>query len=679
MTIVCRFTCLGLWLTMLFPPLALAEVVRVEIAERGPFADGHSFGRSGPYERIAGRLYFEIDPDAPQHAGITDVRRAPRNAAGRVEFWSDFFLLKPVDPARGNRRLLYDVNNRGNKLAIWTFNDARGNNPATVADAGNGFLMREGWSVLWCGWSGEVLPGEHRLVAGLPIARENGEPITGRIHVEICRDQAVNSSPLYWTPWTISAAYPPVDLDTRLAKLTMRPQRAEPAVEIPPDQWAFARQEGETTVPDANSLWVRGGLRPGWLYDLVYEGRDPRVAGLGFAAVRDCASFFRYEQADAAGTANPLAGGIERALIFGISQAGRFVNHLVYDGFNTDERQRIVFDGAISHVSGAGRGLFNQRFGMATLCATHHENVLTPSESFPFTTVPQTDPVTVRSGDILARARASGHVPKMFFTQTSTEYWTRGASLLHTDVAGTKDVKLDPQTRLYCVAGAQHLGAGPTDRGLYENPRNPLNDRPYVMRALLVALDQWISADTQPPDSRYPRIADGTLVDLETFRRRFPKIPGLQLPTGFYMPLRLDFGPRWLNEGIADCVPPNAGPPFRTLVPAVDADGNELAGIRLPDIAVPLATYTGWNLRAAEAGAVGMLAPYHGSYLTFPETRDQRLQTGDPRLSLAERYPTRDAYLSRVTDAVLQLCEQRLLLAEDAAALLRLASDRLND
>jgi hypothetical protein len=679
MTIVRRFTCLGLWLVILFPTLALAEVVRVEITEREPFAGGHSFGRSGPYERIAGRLHFEIDPEAPQHAGITDVRRAPRNAAGRVEFWSDFFLLKPVDPARGNRRLLYDVNNRGNKLAIWTFNDARGNNPATVADAGNGFLMREGWSVLWCGWSGEVLPGEHRLLAGLPIARENGEPITGRIPVEICRDQAVSSSPLYWTPWTISAAYPPVDLDARLAKLTMRPRRAEPAVEIPADQWAFARQEGDTTVPDANSLWVRGGLRPGWLYELVYEGRDPRVSGLGFAAVRDCTSFFRYEQADAAGTANPLAGGIERALIFGISQSGRFVNHLVYDGFNTDERQRIVFDGAISHVSGAGRGLFNQRFGMATLCATHHENVLTPSESFPFTTVPQTDPVTGRSGDILARARASGHVPKMFFTQTSTEYWTRGASLLHTNVAGTKDVELDPQTRLYCVAGAQHLGAGPTDRGLYQNPRNPLNDRPYVMRALLVALDQWISTDTPPPDSRYPRIADGTLVDLETFRRQFPKIPGLQLPTGYYMPLRLDFGARWLNEGIADRVPPDMGPPFRTLVPAVDADGNELAGIRLPDVAVPLATYTGWNLRAAEAGAEGMLAPYHGSYLTFPETRDQRLQTGDPRLSVAERYPTRDAYLCRVADAVLQLCEQRLLLAEDAAALLRLASDRLND
>ena len=475
MTIVRRLAGLGIWCSILVPQLASAEVVRVEIRERGAFADGCAFGRSGPYERIAGRLHFEVSPEDALNAGITDLKLAPRNAAGRVEFWSDFFLLKPVDPARGNRRLLYDVNNRGNKLALWTFNEARGNNPSTPADAGNGFLLREGWSVLWCGWSGDVMPGDDRLLAGLPVARENGKTITGKIHAEICRDEPVGSSPLYWTPWALSVVYLPVSLDTRRAQLTMRPKRSEPAVEIPPDQWAFARLEGDKPEPDSGSIWVKGGLRPGWLYELVYEGQDPRVSGLGFAAVRDCASFFRYEKADRHDTANPLAGAVERAYIFGISQSGRFVNHLVYDGFNTDERQRIVFDGALSHVSGSGRGLFNHRFGMATLCATHHENLLTPSELFPFTTVPQTDPVTGRSGDILARARQRGHVPKIIFTQTSTEYWTRGASLLHTDVAGTKDVDLDPNARLYVVAGAQHLGGGPTDRGLYQNPRNPLD------------------------------------------------------------------------------------------------------------------------------------------------------------------------------------------------------------
>ncbi len=652
-----------------------AEVVRMEVAERGPFADGHSFGRSGPYEKIAGRLWFEVDPDDPANVAITDIQLAPRNERGKVEFWSDFFLLKPADPTRGNGRLLYDVNNRGNKLALGTFNEARGNDPTTLADAGNGFLMHQGYSVLWCGWSGEIVPDDNRLVAGLPVAEENGKPITGKIHVEMCRNEPVESTPLYWTPWAISIPYPPVSLDTRRAKLTMRPKRSEPAVDVPSQDWAFARIEDGKQIADPGSLWVKGGLRPGWLYELVYEGRDPRVNELGFAAVRDCTSFFRYETADAAERANPLAGAIQQAYIFGISQSGRFVNHFIYDGFNTDPRQRIVFDGAISHVCGAGR-IFSGRFGMTTLCATHHENRLTPSESFPFTTVPQTDPVTGRSGSLLEKARAAGHVPKLFITQTSTEYWTRGASLVHTDVEGKKDVPLDPSVRLYVVAGAQHLGGGPTDRGICQYPRNPLNDRPPLLRALLVALDEWVSAGREPPASRYPQIADGTLVDLQTFRKMFPKIPDVNLPTDYYRPFRLDLGPRWLTDSIADYVPPRTGPPYQTLVPAVDEDGNEVAGIRLPDVAVPLATYTGWNLRAAEYGAEGVLAPYNGSYLKFPSTRAERLQRGDPRRSVAERHPNRENYLGRMTEAALRLCDERFLLAPDAVAILKKAAGR---
>jgi hypothetical protein len=503
------------------------------------------------------------------------------------------------------------------------------------------------------------------------VARENGKPITGKIYVEVCRDEPVACSPLYWTPWAVATSYPPVTLDSRQARLTMRPRRSEPAVEIPPDQWAFAREENGKRTADPAYLWVQGGLRPGWLYELVYEARDPRVAGLGLAAIRDCVSFFRYQRADRQGTANPLHDAIERAYAFGISQTGRVVNHLIYEGFNTDENKRIVFDGAMSHVCGAGRGLFNHRFGMATLCATQHEQRLTPTESFPFTTVPQTDPLTGRRGEILAKARLRGHVPKIMITQTSTEYWTRGASLLHTDLEGKKDVGLDPQVRLYCIAGAQHVGGGPTDRGICQNPRNPLNDRPPVLRALLVALDRWVSSDRKPPESRYPRISDGTLMDLETFRKTFPRIPGVQVPAVNYVPNRLDFGPRWLTEGIADCVPPQVGPPYRTLVPAVDTDGNEVAGIRLPEVAVPLATYTGWNLRAAAYGAEGMLAPYHGSYLTFPRTRAERLERGDPRLSVRERYPTRDVYLAQMTEATLRLLENGYLLAEDAQVILK--------
>ncbi|MFA6563419.1 MAG: alpha/beta hydrolase domain-containing protein [Verrucomicrobiia bacterium] len=657
-------------LALLLNGATQAEVVRVEVREREPFAGGHEFGQAGAYEKIVGRLHCEVAPEDASQPRIADIKLAPRNARGRVEFWTDFFLLKPVDARRGNGRLLYDVNNRGNKLALWTFNEARGNNPATLADAGNGFLMRNGWSVLWCGWSGEVPPGESRLVAGLPVATENGKPITGKVHVEICRDDPVECSPLYWTPWTVAIPYPPVSLDTKEARLTMRPSRVEPVVEIAAGKWAFARVENGKRVADAGQLWVQGGLRPGWLYDLVYTARDPRVSGLGLAAVRDCVSFFRYN-AD-----SPLTGAIEHAYVFGISQSGRFVNHFIHEDFNTDERQRAVFDGAISHVSGAGRGLFNSRFGMATLCATQHENVLTPSESFPFNTVPQTDPVTRRTGDILASARARGQVPKVFYTQTSTEYWTRGASLLHTDVDGKRDVSLDPHTRLYVAAGAQHLGGGSTNRGSYQNPCNPLNDRPPLLRALLVALDEWTSRGVPPPESRYPRIKDGTLVSVDEFRTQFPKIPGVQLPTSCYTPLRLDFGPRWEKEGVADIVPPKIGRPYRTLVPAVDCDGNELAGIRLPDVAVPLATYTGWNLRAAPHGAEGMLAPYCGSYLPFVRTYEERLKANDPRPAALERYPSRMVYLYNVTEAVRRLRSQRLLLEEDAAALLKLASER---
>jgi hypothetical protein len=654
-----------------------AEVVRFEIDRRGPFAEGHAFGRSGPYEKLSGRLYLEVNPHDPANGRITDLKLAPRNDRGRVECWTDFFLLKPVDPSRGNRRVLYDVNNRGNKLALWTFNGARGNNPTTLEDAGNGFLMRRGYSVLWTGWCGDVMPdGTDRLLVGLPVARKNGKPITGPIHVEICVDEEVRSRPFFWSPWGTSDAYPAVSLDNKSATLTMRPRRSAPAVEVPRDAWAFAREENGKIVPDPKCLYGQEGFRPGWLYDLVYVGKNPRVAGLGLAAIRDGVSFFRYKEEDRQGTANPLAGSVEHAYVFGISQSGRVVHHLLYDGLNTDEAGRIVFDGCLAHVAGSGKGLFNHRFGMATVYGLEHQGNLYASEFFPFTPMPERDPVTRRKGDTLARARAAGHVPKIIFTQTSTEYWTRGASLLHTDVEGKRDLELDPNVRIYLVAGAQHLGGGPPDRGICQNPRNILDDRPPILRAMLVALDRWASEDKEPPPSRYPRISDGTLVDLETFRKSFPKIPGEGLPKAFYRPLRLDFGPRWYSHGIADVVPPRTGPPYRTLIPAVDADGNELAGIRLPDVAVPLGTFTGWNLRAAEYGAEGMLAGLHGSYLPFARTPQEQRQRGDPRLSVLERYPTREIYLARMTEAALRLQQEGSLLEADVVEILRTASRR---
>lgn len=652
--------------------LARAEVVRIQVDRREPFAGGQSFGSVGPYERILGRMFLEVDPDHPANARIVDLKLAPRNARGKVEFWSDFFLLKPVDSHSGNRRLFYDVNNRGNKLALGAFNHRGGNDPATAADAGNGFLMRQGYSILWCGWNGDVRAGDNRLLIGLPVATDNGKPIQGLVHAEISVNEKVASQPFYWGN---SDPYPSATLDHRGATLTMRPDRSHDAVAVPHEEWAFARAEEGKIIPDAKHLYLKQGFRPGWLYELVYTATNPRVTGLGFAAVRDAVSFLRYAEKDAEAQVNPLAGAIDRAYAFGISQSGRFIHHLVYEGFDTDEQQRVVFDGALAHVGGGGKGYFNHRFAQTTRHGSQHEDNLSPSEFFPFTTSPEYDPQTGERGDTLARARAGGHVPKLFFTGTSTEYWTRGTSLLHADVEGKTDIPPDPNVRIYFITGGQHGVSSSPDRGIYQNQTNILDHRP-VLRALLVQLDRWATDGTEPPPSRYPRIADGTLVDLAHYRAAFPAIPGVNAPQAMYVPLRLDFGPRWKEFGIADFVPPRVGAPYRMLVPAVDSDGNEIAGIRLPDIAVPTATFTGWNLRSESVGAAGALGRWTGSYLPFALTADERKQSGDPRLSIAERYATRDVYLARVAEAAIGLRDEGLLLDEDVVDTLKGAAAR---
>ncbi len=644
----------------------------MQIDRREPFAAGHEFGTSGAYEKWTGRLYLEVDPLAAVNDRITDLTLAPRNDRDRVEFWTDFFLLAPADPKKGNGRLLFGVNNRGNKLLLGAFNDRGGNDPTTVADAGNGFLMRHGYAVLWCGWNGDVLPGGDRLVMGLPVATDHGKPITGRIYAEVLVDNETYSQPFYWGN---SNVYPSVTLDNAGAVLTMRPDRSQPVVEVPRDRWAFGRWEAGKLVPDPAHLYVQEGFRPGWIYELIYTGKDPRVTGLGFAAVRDCVSFFRYARGDRQGLANPLAGAIQRAYVFGISQSGRFIHHYIYEGFNADQDGRIVFDVAMPHVAGGGRGSFNMRFAQTTRYSSQHEEALYPTDVFPFASVPQHDPITGAEGDILKKARKRAPLPKIFFTQTSAEYWNRAASLLHTDVEGARDLAVDPAVRIYFIAGAQHVVSRSPERGIYRYPRNILDHRP-VLRALLLALDGWVSTGEEPPASAFPKIADRTLVDLKTYRTMFPRLPGVRLPEAMYQPLRLDPGPRYWTEGISDLVPPKVGPAYAALVPAVDEDGNAVAGIRLPDVAVPLATYTGWNVRSAKPGAEGKLSRFIGAYFPFSHTPAEREKAGDPRRAILERYPTRQEYLDRVAASARALRQQRHLLEEDAAAILQEAAAR---
>ncbi|MHC4444449.1 MAG: alpha/beta hydrolase domain-containing protein [Planctomycetota bacterium] len=621
-------------------------------------------------------MHIKINPSHLANQKVIDLKYAPATSEGKVGFKTDFFLLKPVNSILGNCRLLYDVNNRGNKLALAAFNEARSNNPTTLSDAGNGFLMRRGYSILWCGWNGDVQRGNDRLFVDLPVARDpslgNDGTITGRIYSEICMDGKGFSAPICWGNTKV---YPAANMDHRLSTLTMRRLRSAAAIKIPHDQWAFAKWENGRVIPDPTYVYIKEGFRPGWLYDLVYIGKNPRVSGLGAVAVRDVVSFFRYASQDGARQGNPLAGAIDFAYIFGISQSGRFINHFIYQGFNSDENGRIVFDAAFSHVGGAGKAIFNRRFAQITRHGSHHQENLYPSDIFPFTTVYQEDPITRQRGDWLQHARSSGRLPKIFLTQTSTEYWNRGGSLLHTDVQGERDIDLDSSVRLYYIASGHHLFFTPQEQGINRYPLNTLNYQ-VLFRSLLVALDRWVATGEEPPASRYPRIADGTLVNLDIYRRAFPRIPGIDLPESFYAPLRLDMGPRWDTEGIADHVPPKIGPVYHTLIPAVDEDGNEIAGVRLPDLQVPLATHVGWNMRAADYGAGGMLARWVGSSWPFAHTWQERRRKGDPRRSILERYPSKDIYIDCITEAALKLQHQRLLLEEDVSKILRAVAQR---
>ena len=625
--------------------LVSAKVIRFEIENRELVAKGQPFGRSGAYERITGKIYLEVDPLHPANQLIVDLNLAPRNKRGNVEFSTDFELQKPVEPQRGNHRLIYFVNNRGNKASV---------NGAFHAGGGRNWLYREGWSFIWCGWNCDVMVSDRRLNIYVPVVKEKGETITGKIYAEICSTSTgkTYSMPFYWGG---SVAYPVVSMDNSHATLTIRPYRWEEAVEVPRDQWAFARWEEGKAVADPGYLYLKGSFRPGWLYELVYVGKNPKVTGLGFAAIRDVVSFFRYEKVDDENNTNPLAQAVEYAYAFGISQSGRVIYHFLYQDFNGDEKRRIVFDGVMPHVSGGGKGQFNYRFAQTTRHGSHHEDNLYPSDFFPFNTVEQYDPITGERGDGLGRARKSGFLPKIFFTGTSTEYWTRSASLIHTDVEGKKDADIDPNVRMYFIAGLSH------------------GDRRYgpVARALLVALDEWVSQGIEPPPSQLPKINDGTLVSLDTYRKTFPNIPGVQTPTSFFIPFRLDPGPRWHTKGIADNVPPKVGPRYGNLVPQVNVDGNEIAGIHLPSIAVPLATNTGWRIRPEGSPGAGTLERWAGKRWPFLHTAEERKAKSDPRLSILERYTTKEDYLAKITRCLLDLKRQRFLLDEDVVNLLQ--------
>ena len=671
-------TLAGVLAVLAGPLSAAADVASVAVHRRVPFAEGASFGNTGPYEKITGVVRFAVDPAHPRNKAIVDLEFAPRNAEGKVEFEADFLILTPRDPARGNRAILYEVNNRGRVLAVRAFNGGPGgNDPSTRADAGDGFLFRRGYTLVWCGWIAELVPRQLGLLMRVPRAARDGKPIRG-----VVRQETVVNSPAeraYLSRRDYVGSYPPTEQGEKEATLTWRMRETDPRVPIPRAQWSLERRP----IPEAGRrvagtlppivLRVAGGLRPGYLYELIYESEGPLVQGLGYAAVRDWVSFLRYDTSgrNPLGTleGNPV---ITRAHAFGISQAGRFLRNYLYLDFNTDESGRKVFDGLFPHVAGGGLGFFNHRFAQPSRYNEQHEDHLYPCDRFPFAYGPDRDPFSGRTDSVQRRtaARNPDHLPRVFHTQSMSEYWERSGSLVHTDPMGKRDVEIPENVRIYAIGGTQHGGVrDPAMRDYSENPPNWVSPRP-ILKALLDALDLWVRAGTAPPPSVYPRIDRGTLVGWDRNSTGFPAIPAVRYPQVIQRPHALDFGPQFASRGIITVEPPRIRGDYVVRVPKSDADGNDLGTLLPPEVAVPVATCTGWNLRGRRIGAEGMLSELMGSYLPFPSTRAGRLKRGDPRRSLEERYGNFEGFRRRFAAVCEQYVTQRFLLKEDVGRLL---------
>ncbi len=611
-------------------------LLSLDIERIEALADGAPFGDAGAYERVIGRAKGEVDPRDPANKGIALIDKAPLNANGKVEYATDIFILRPKDFSRGNGRILYEVNNRGRKMLFGNIADGpQGvNDPKTMADVGNGFPLRQGYTIVWSGWDPDAPRANMGLGLTAPVATDNGQPIVKIVRDEFCSGTRGGAIEVF------KLSYEATTLEQPRATLTVRERADDEPRELPLNQWSFV---------DARSIKLREGTKPkpGYLYEFRYEAKNPKVLGLGFAATRDVISWLRYDPAAIAAT----GGKISHALAIGFSQAGRYLRNHISEGFNRDEAGRKVFDGIHSHIAGVGRIFFNTPFGQPARTGTQHEDHGFPENEFPFSTANLADPLTGKKGSLF---RGDGSDPRLIETNTSTEYWQKGASLLHTDPLGTEDVTLPENSRVYMIAGTQHGGraGATTDPGPNINPRNPHNPMPAV-RALLVALDEWVVSGKEPPPSRIPTLAAGTLVEPD--KTGFPAVPGAAV-----VKVTNQVAPPgdWVHPKPADKA-------YRTLVCKVDADGNEAAGVRLPDIAVPLATYSGWNEYKPPYPA-GELADRDGSCLPLAVDKAARQAAGDPRPSIAERYKSGADYVAKVQAVVSALQKDRLLLAEDA-------------
>ena len=646
-------------------------VIDLSITGREPYAEGQAFGSTGSYERIDGAITYSIDPEREANAGIVDLEKAPRDNEGRIRFSGDVCILTPSDPDRSNRRALIELPNRGRKLGPRQFNRAPAEVPPTRnIPVGDGFLFRHGYHAVWVGWQWDVFRDSALMGLEAPEALLDGQAITGQTIVEIhpnVRESTRLLANRLHIPYSAS------DLDQPDATLYVRDWEDGPDTIVPRERWTFAREEAGEIIADYDHIYLEGGFEPGKLYHLVYSTTGAPVVGAGLLAAREIASFLKYDDSDL----NPLAGSVDHAFSFGMSQTGRMQRHFLSLGLNVDEEGRQAYDGMLIHVAGGRRGEFNHRFGQPSVQSTPGFG-----HRYPFADDAHADPLTGQTAGLLDAQRAAGGVPRIFYINTSAEYWRGDCSLVHIEPSGEHDLEPSADSRAYLFAGTQHgPGTVPQTR-LNTNDggqgRFGFNTVEYspLLRAALINLDAWATEGTEPPPQNVPSLAEGTATDRTSVLHGFAPFPEMHVPDPDRLPVlrTIDLGPE-ADKGIGS-YPVEEGRTYPAFVSATDEDGNEVAGIRLPDLTVPIGTHTGWNPRDPDTGAPEQLMPMQGFTSWFAVTASQAREAGDPRPAILARYRDRNDYLSRVRIAAGELVAQRYVLEEDVELIVADAAER---
>ncbi len=639
-----------------------AKVTHLDIQSKSLYQNGKKFGKIGTYEVLKGKVYFEVDPLASINQAVVDIQLAKREEHGMIAFSSDITLLVPSDRSKINGSLIYEFNNRGGMLLPYV-------------DAETDAIFSRGFVVVSTGWIGELLPVNNKLRLCVPIAYKSEKEIVGKIRTEIIGQKGkqrlnVNGGG--------HGAYEPTGRGYKTATLTKRMRESDPRQVIATDKF-FIESNWDDYACERDGLpkvelILADSFAANYIYELIYEAKNPIVQGLGFAGVRDVISFLRYEKVER----NPLIDFnnnlfIDRTISFGISQSGRAIRMFIYEGFNEDEQGRQVFDGAVPMVAGAGMGFFNHRFASPTRFSTQRESHLFPADVFPFTYGEMTDEMTGKTDGLLRQATAKNVVPKIMHIQSSAEYWHRCAALMHIDPIKQEDVVIPENVRVYSIVGQHGAGNGiPKDKKAGTLAVNHTNYSPFI-RSLIIALDDWISQDKLPPPSVYPKFENETLVNWKKDATNWKSIANATYPEVIQQAYLANFGNDFEKTKEITKHPPILQETYPIFVAKVDVDNNELGMLKVPAVSVPTGTYTGWNLRTPEMGAAGDLLRLTGGYIPFAKTKRERLKTGDKRLSIKERYKDFDTYFMVYEKATKELVKNGYLLKEEVNGILDLA------